>query len=69
MVVAVMGCIVNGPGESRNSNIGLFLPGTDEDPDATVLKDGKRVGKLSGPSLIGDFKKMIEEYVVSHCKK
>lgn len=66
MVVAVMGCIVNGPGESREANIGLSLPGTGEDPASLVFVDGEKVATLSGPSRIDDFKKMIEDYVASH---
>ena len=66
MVVAVMGCIVNGPGESREANIGLSLPGTGEDPYAQVFVDGVKIKTLSGPSRIDDFKKMIEEYVATN---
>ena len=66
MVVAVMGCIVNGPGESREANIGLSLPGTGEDPNAQVFVDGVKIKTLRGASRIDDFKKMIEEYVATH---
>jgi (E)-4-hydroxy-3-methylbut-2-enyl-diphosphate synthase len=65
MVVAVMGCVVNGPGESREANIGLSLPGTGENTAAVVYADGAKVGTLSGPDLIADFKKMIEDYVAT----
>lgn len=63
MKVAVMGCIVNGPGESRDANIGLSLPGTGEDPLSPVFIDGKVVGNLKGKDRISRFKQMIEEYV------
>jgi len=63
MVVAVMGCVVNGPGESREANLGLSLPGTGENTVAVVFVDGTRTRTMSGPDLVTDFKKMIEEYV------
>ena len=63
MTVAVMGCIVNGPGESKDANIGLSLPGTGEDPVSPVYVDGERVTTLSGSGRIAEFKRMIEEYV------
>ncbi|CAK8713702.1 MAG: 4-hydroxy-3-methylbut-2-en-1-yl diphosphate synthase [Candidatus Electronema aureum] len=66
MVVAVMGCIVNGPGESKDANIGLCLPGTGENSVSPVYADGKKIAMLSGSSRIADFKQMIEEYVESH---
>jgi (E)-4-hydroxy-3-methylbut-2-enyl-diphosphate synthase len=65
MVVAVMGCVVNGPGESREANIGISLPGAGEGVDAVVFADGAKVGTLSGPDRTSDFKKMIEEYVAA----
>jgi (E)-4-hydroxy-3-methylbut-2-enyl-diphosphate synthase len=61
--VAVMGCIVNGPGESRAANIGLSLPGTGEEPRAPVYVDGLKVATLEGPTLAEDFMRMVEEYV------
>ena len=66
MTVAVMGCVVNGPGESREANIGLSLPGTGEDPVSPVFVDGKRVATLQGQNRIENFKRMIEEYVETH---
>ena len=66
MKVAVMGCIVNGPGESKEANIGLSLPGAGEDPVSPVFVDGKQVATLKGSDRITDFKRMIEEYVESH---
>jgi len=63
MKVAVMGCIVNGPGESREANIGISLPGSGEDPMSPIFIDGKQVARLKGKSQLDEFKKMIEEYV------
>lgn len=63
MKVAVMGCIVNGPGESRHANIGISLPGTGEEPRAPVFVDGEHVKTLSGPALAGDFMAMVDDYV------
>ncbi|CAK8715282.1 4-hydroxy-3-methylbut-2-en-1-yl diphosphate synthase (flavodoxin) [Candidatus Electronema halotolerans] len=68
MTVAVMGCIVNGPGESKDANIGLSLPGTGEDPVSPVYVDGERAAMLSGSNRIAAFKKMIDEYVEQHCQ-
>jgi len=61
--VAVMGCIVNGPGESKHADIGISLPGTGEAPTAPVFVDGKKVATLRGATLAADFKQMIEDYV------
>jgi (E)-4-hydroxy-3-methylbut-2-enyl-diphosphate synthase len=61
--VAVMGCIVNGPGESKHADIGISLPGTGEAPTAPVFVDGKKVATLRGPTLAADFKTMVEDYV------
>jgi (E)-4-hydroxy-3-methylbut-2-enyl-diphosphate synthase len=61
--VAVMGCIVNGPGESKHADIGISLPGTGEQPVAPVFIDGKKVATLRGPTLAADFKKMVVEYI------
>jgi len=61
--VAVMGCIVNGPGESKHADIGISLPGTGEFPTAPVYLDGKKAMTLRGPSLREDFKKVVVEYV------
>ena len=63
--VAVMGCVVNGPGESRAANIGISLPGAGEDPRAPVFVDGERVKFLSGPKIATDFIDMVESYVES----
>ncbi|MEG3618191.1 flavodoxin-dependent (E)-4-hydroxy-3-methylbut-2-enyl-diphosphate synthase [Magnetovibrio sp. PR-2] len=63
MGVAVMGCIVNGPGESKQANIGISLPGTGEAPSAPVFIDGEKVTTLKGGDLAGQFQQMVEEYV------
>jgi (E)-4-hydroxy-3-methylbut-2-enyl-diphosphate synthase len=61
--VAVMGCIVNGPGESKHADIGISLPGTGEQPTAPVFIDGKKAATLRGPTLSADFKNLVEDYV------
>ena len=61
--VAVMGCVVNGPGESKHANIGISLPGTGEEPKAPVYIDGRLVTTLKSPSIVTDFIKILEEYV------
>jgi (E)-4-hydroxy-3-methylbut-2-enyl-diphosphate synthase len=66
MSVAVMGCIVNGPGESKHANIGISLPGTGESPKAPVFVDGEKVTTLQGETIIPEFTKMLEQYVASH---
>ncbi|HYQ90387.1 MAG TPA: flavodoxin-dependent (E)-4-hydroxy-3-methylbut-2-enyl-diphosphate synthase, partial [Candidatus Binatia bacterium] len=66
MRVAVMGCVVNGPGESRHANIGISLPGTAEEPKAPVFIDGRQVTTLKGAALAGDFLKLVDEYVATH---
>ncbi|MBX6329058.1 MAG: flavodoxin-dependent (E)-4-hydroxy-3-methylbut-2-enyl-diphosphate synthase [Pseudolabrys sp.] len=61
--VAVMGCIVNGPGESKHADIGISLPGTGEQPTAPVFIDGKKAATLRGPTLAADFKQMVVDYI------
>ena len=61
--VAVMGCIVNGPGESKHADIGISLPGTGESPAAPVFIDGKKSVTLRGPTVAADFKQMVIEYI------
>ena len=61
--VAVMGCVVNGPGESKHANIGISLPGTGEDPKAPVFVDGKLSTTLWGPGLVHDFLDLLNQYV------
>jgi len=63
MKVAVMGCIVNGPGESKHANIGISLPGTFEDPKAPVYVDGKLRITLKGETIVPEFLKILDEYV------
>jgi len=64
--LAVMGCVVNGPGESRHADIGISLPGTGEAPIAPVFVDGKKHITLRGETLTDDFLQLIEEYVQGH---
>lgn len=66
MDVAVMGCIVNGPGESKQANIGISLPGTGESPVAPVFEDGVKVATLRGEDIAGQFKQRLEAYVERH---
>jgi (E)-4-hydroxy-3-methylbut-2-enyl-diphosphate synthase len=66
LLVAVMGCVVNGPGESRAANIGISLPGTGEDPKAPVYVDGAHACTLHGPGLTAEFEALVERYVASH---
>jgi (E)-4-hydroxy-3-methylbut-2-enyl-diphosphate synthase len=66
MKVAVMGCVVNGPGESKHANIGISLPGTFEEPKAPVYVDGRLVVTLKGDSIVPEFLAILEDYVASH---
>jgi (E)-4-hydroxy-3-methylbut-2-enyl-diphosphate synthase len=61
--VAVMGCVVNGPGESKHADIGISLPGTGEAPRAPVFRDGAFVGTLQGPRIVEEFNAMLDAYV------
>jgi (E)-4-hydroxy-3-methylbut-2-enyl-diphosphate synthase len=61
--VAVMGCIVNGPGESKHADIGISLPGTGEEPAAPVFIDGKKAMTLRGPGIADEFRALVEKYV------
>lgn len=63
MKVAVMGCVVNGPGESKHANIGISLPGTGEAPSAPVFIDGEKVTTLKGDHIADEYKQLIEHYV------
>jgi (E)-4-hydroxy-3-methylbut-2-enyl-diphosphate synthase len=69
MNVAVMGCIVNGPGESKHANIGISLPGTGEEPAAPVFIDGRKAMTLRGPGIADEFRKIVDDYVDSHYEK
>jgi (E)-4-hydroxy-3-methylbut-2-enyl-diphosphate synthase len=66
MKVAVMGCVVNGPGESKHANIGISLPGTFEEPKAPVYVDGRLRVTLKGDRIVAEFLEILEEYVESH---
>jgi (E)-4-hydroxy-3-methylbut-2-enyl-diphosphate synthase len=63
MTVAVMGCVVNGPGESKHANIGISLPGTGENPVAPVYIDGIKTVTLKGESIAAEFQQLVDEYV------
>ena len=69
MTLAVMGCIVNGPGESKHADIGISLPGTGEEPAAPVFIDGKQAVTLRGPGIAEEFHRLVDEYVESHYEK
>jgi len=66
MEVAVMGCVVNGPGESKNANIGISLPGTGESPVAPVYEDGEKTVTLKGDRIAEEFQELVERYIESH---
>mgnify|MGYP001616613387 FL=1 len=61
--VAVMGCIVNGPGESKHADIGISLPGTGELPAAPVYIDGKKAMTIRGTNIAGDFEQLVSDYI------
>jgi (E)-4-hydroxy-3-methylbut-2-enyl-diphosphate synthase len=61
--LAVMGCIVNGPGESKHADVGISLPGTGEAPAAPVFIDGKKAMTLRGADIAGQFKLIVEDYI------
>ena len=64
MRVAVMGCVVNGPGESASADIGISLPGRGESPVAPVYADGVKIAALKGETMAEDFEQLIEQYVM-----
>ncbi|TLY77734.1 MAG: flavodoxin-dependent (E)-4-hydroxy-3-methylbut-2-enyl-diphosphate synthase [Gammaproteobacteria bacterium] len=66
MTVAVMGCVVNGPGESKHANIGISLPGTGERPVAPVYEDGEKTVTLKGERIAEEFQDIVEQYVARH---
>jgi (E)-4-hydroxy-3-methylbut-2-enyl-diphosphate synthase len=66
MRVAVMGCVVNGPGESKHANIGISLPGTGERPVAPVYIDGEKGPTLKGDRIAEEFEQLVEQYVATH---
>jgi len=69
MHVAVMGCVVNGPGESKHANVGISLPGSGENPVAPVYVDGAKTVTLKGDAIAADFQKIVEQYVVNKYSK
>lgn len=69
MNLAVMGCIVNGPGESKHADIGISLPGTGEEPAAPVFIDGKKAVTLRGADIATQFQAIVDDYVESHYEK
>jgi len=69
MTVAVMGCVVNGPGESKMANLGISLPGTGEVPVAPVFEDGEKTVTLKGDNISNEFKAIIDQYIERHYKK
>jgi (E)-4-hydroxy-3-methylbut-2-enyl-diphosphate synthase len=66
MKVAVMGCVVNGPGESKHANLGISLPGTFEEPKAPVYVDGRLLTTLKGDKIVAEFMRILDDYVDSH---
>ena len=66
MNVAVMGCVVNGPGESKHANLGISLPGTFEEPKAPVYVDGEHFTTLKGDHIAEEFQRILDDYVRSH---
>ena len=66
MKVAVMGCVVNGPGESKHANLGISLPGTFEEPVAPVYVDGRLMTTLRGDGIVAEFRRILDDYVASH---
>jgi (E)-4-hydroxy-3-methylbut-2-enyl-diphosphate synthase len=58
-----MGCIVNGPGESKHADIGISLPGTGETPSAPVFIDGQKAKTLRGDNILGEFEQIVQQYV------
>jgi (E)-4-hydroxy-3-methylbut-2-enyl-diphosphate synthase len=69
MRVAVMGCVVNGPGESRHANIGISLPGSGESPVAPVFVDGEKTVTLKGDRIAEEFQDLVDKYVESHYRR
>lgn len=67
--IAVMGCVVNGPGESKHADIGISLPGTGEDPKAPVYVDGRLMTTLKGPTIVDDFIGILDEYLNTRFSK
>jgi (E)-4-hydroxy-3-methylbut-2-enyl-diphosphate synthase len=66
--IAVMGCVVNGPGESKHAHVGISLPGTGEEPKAPVYVDGRLMTTLKGPTIVADFITILDDYVEAKFK-
>ncbi|MDL1867255.1 4-hydroxy-3-methylbut-2-en-1-yl diphosphate synthase, partial [Betaproteobacteria bacterium PRO4] len=69
MSLAVMGCVVNGPGESKHADIGISLPGSGETPVAPVFVDGQKTVTLKGDNIAGEFRAIVDEYVRTKYRK
>jgi len=69
MSLAVMGCVVNGPGESKHADIGISLPGSGETPVAPVFVDGQKTVTLKGDNIAGEFRVIVDEYVRTRYRK
>ena len=67
--IAVMGCVVNGPGESKHANIGISLPGTGEEPKAPVYVDGRLMTTLKGSTIVTDFIAILDDYLETRFKR
>jgi len=67
--IAVMGCVVNGPGESKHANIGISLPGTGEEPKAPVYVDGRLMTTLKGSTIVTDFITILDDYLETKWKR
>jgi (E)-4-hydroxy-3-methylbut-2-enyl-diphosphate synthase len=66
MTVAVMGCVVNGPGESKHASVGISLPGSGENPVAPVYVDGIKTVTLKGARIAEEFQEIVAQYVITH---
>ena len=69
MTLAVMGCVINGPGESKHANVGISLPGTGETPAAPVFVDGQKTVTLRGGNIATEFQAIVDEYVATRYRK
>ena len=67
--IAVMGCVVNGPGESKHAHVGISLPGTGEEPKAPVYVDGRLMTTLKGSRIVNDFMGILDDYVETRFKR
>jgi (E)-4-hydroxy-3-methylbut-2-enyl-diphosphate synthase len=67
--IAVMGCVVNGPGESKHANIGISLPGTGEEPKAPVYVDGRLMTTLKGSTIVNDFIVILDDYLATRFRR